>query len=41
MQAIETLIDAAFERRNELTHAEIETHLRPAIGQVLSLLESG
>jgi 2,3,4,5-tetrahydropyridine-2-carboxylate N-succinyltransferase len=41
MQAIETLIDAAFERRSELTQAEIETHLRPAIGQVLDLLESG
>ena len=41
MQAIEALIDHAFERRNELTQAEIETHLRPAIGQVLGLLESG
>jgi 2,3,4,5-tetrahydropyridine-2,6-dicarboxylate N-succinyltransferase len=41
VQTIETLIDAAFERRNELTQAEIETHLRPAIGQVIDLLESG
>jgi 2,3,4,5-tetrahydropyridine-2-carboxylate N-succinyltransferase len=41
MQAIETLIDDAFERRNTLTQAEVETHLRPAIGQVLDLLESG
>ncbi|HZY34815.1 MAG TPA: 2,3,4,5-tetrahydropyridine-2,6-dicarboxylate N-succinyltransferase, partial [Rhodanobacter sp.] len=41
MQAIETLIDDAFERRNALTQAEIETHLRPAIDQVLDLLESG
>ena len=41
MQSIESLIDDAFERRNELTQAEIETHLRPAIGQVLDLLESG
>ncbi|NMW25168.1 2,3,4,5-tetrahydropyridine-2,6-dicarboxylate N-succinyltransferase, partial [Rhodanobacter denitrificans] len=41
MQAIETLIDDAFERRNALTQAEIDTHLRPAIDQVLDLLESG
>ncbi|MEO8809121.1 MAG: 2,3,4,5-tetrahydropyridine-2,6-dicarboxylate N-succinyltransferase [Rhodanobacter sp.] len=41
MQAIENLIDAAFERRNELTRTEIETHLQPALEQVLGLLESG
>ncbi|TAM04364.1 MAG: 2,3,4,5-tetrahydropyridine-2,6-dicarboxylate N-succinyltransferase, partial [Rhodanobacter sp.] len=41
MQSIENLIDDAFERRNELAQAEIETHLRPAIEQVLGLLESG
>ncbi len=41
MQSIESLIDDAFERRNELTHAEVETHLRPALNQVLDLLESG
>ena len=41
MQSIETLINDAFERRNELGSTEIETHLRPAIGQVLDLLESG
>ncbi len=41
MQSIETLIDHAFERRGELTQAEIETHLRPALDQVLGLLESG
>jgi len=41
MQSIESLIDDAFERRNELTQAEVETHLRPALGQVLDLLESG
>jgi len=41
MQSIETMINDAFERRNELGSTEIETHLRPAIGQVLDLLESG
>src|SRR5690348_12959170 len=41
MQSIESLIDDAFERRNELTQAEVETHLRPALSQVLDLLESG
>src|SRR3546814_13510191 len=41
MQSIETLIDDAFERRNALTQTEIETHLRPAVNQVLDLLESG
>ncbi|RUL80061.1 2,3,4,5-tetrahydropyridine-2,6-dicarboxylate N-succinyltransferase [Dyella choica] len=41
MQPIETLINAAFERRNDLTQAEIETHLRPALTQVMDLLESG
>jgi 2,3,4,5-tetrahydropyridine-2-carboxylate N-succinyltransferase len=41
MQSIETLIDDAFERRDELTETEIETHLRPALDLVLDLLESG
>jgi 2,3,4,5-tetrahydropyridine-2-carboxylate N-succinyltransferase len=41
MQAIETLIDDAFERRNALSSTEIESHLRPAIAQVIGLLESG
>ena len=41
MQTIESLIDDAFERRNELTQSEIETHLRPAVNQVVELLESG
>ena len=41
MPALETLIDHAFERRNELGSSEIETHLRPALGQVLDLLEAG
>ena len=41
MQSIETLIDDAFERRHALTPSEIESHLRPAVGQVLALLESG
>ena len=41
MQTIETLINDAFERRNELTQSEIESHLREAVGQVLDLLETG
>jgi 2,3,4,5-tetrahydropyridine-2-carboxylate N-succinyltransferase len=41
MQSIESLINDAFERRNDLSQSEIETHLRPAIGQVMELLESG
>jgi 2,3,4,5-tetrahydropyridine-2,6-dicarboxylate N-succinyltransferase len=41
MQPIESLINDAFERRNDLTQSEIETHLRPALSQVLDLLESG
>lgn len=41
MQSIETLINDAFERRNDLTQSEIETHLRPALTQVMDLLESG
>jgi 2,3,4,5-tetrahydropyridine-2,6-dicarboxylate N-succinyltransferase len=41
MQTIETLIDDAFERRNALGQSEIETRLRPALDQVLELLESG
>ena len=41
MPAIETLIDDAFERRSELTLSEIETHLRPALAQVMELLEQG
>ena len=41
MSSLETLIDDAFERRNALGAAEIDTHLRPALHQVLDLLESG
>lgn len=41
MQQLASLIDDAFERRASLTQSEIETHLRPAVGQVLDLLESG
>jgi 2,3,4,5-tetrahydropyridine-2,6-dicarboxylate N-succinyltransferase len=41
MQSIESLINDAFERRNDLTQSEIETHLRPTLGQVIDLLESG
>ncbi|HEX6834364.1 MAG TPA: 2,3,4,5-tetrahydropyridine-2,6-dicarboxylate N-succinyltransferase [Rudaea sp.] len=41
MQALETLIDSAWERRADLSQSEIETHLRPSVEQVLDLLESG
>ena len=41
MQSMESLINDAFERRSDLSQSEIETHLRPALGQVLDLLESG
>lgn len=41
MQSIESLIDDAFERRNELSTSEIESSLRPAVEQSLGLLESG
>ncbi len=41
MLALETLIDNAFERRSELGASEIETRLRPALNQVLDLLEAG
>jgi 2,3,4,5-tetrahydropyridine-2-carboxylate N-succinyltransferase len=41
MQTLETLIDDAFERRNELAQSEIDTRLHPALEQVLELLESG
>ena len=38
---IQALIEDAFERRNDLSQSEIETHLRPTLRQVLELLESG
>ena len=41
MEPLESLIDNAWERRAELSQAEIQTHLRPAIEQALDLLESG
>ncbi|HET6432268.1 2,3,4,5-tetrahydropyridine-2,6-dicarboxylate N-succinyltransferase [Dyella sp.] len=41
MQQLASLIDDAFERRASLAQSEIEAHLRPAVGQVLDLLESG
>ena len=41
MRALETLIDSAWERRADVSQSEIDAHLRPAIEQVLALLESG
>jgi 2,3,4,5-tetrahydropyridine-2-carboxylate N-succinyltransferase len=41
MQAMESLIDDAFARRDTLTSVEIETRLRPAVEQIIDRLESG
>jgi 2,3,4,5-tetrahydropyridine-2-carboxylate N-succinyltransferase len=41
MQALENRIDDAFERRDALTQDEIEAVVRPAVEQVLDLLERG
>jgi 2,3,4,5-tetrahydropyridine-2-carboxylate N-succinyltransferase len=41
MPDLASLIDDAFERRNELTADEIAAPLRPAVEQALDLLESG
>jgi 2,3,4,5-tetrahydropyridine-2-carboxylate N-succinyltransferase len=41
MSALQTTIDAAFERRMELTPAEIDASVRPAVNEVMARLESG
>ncbi len=41
MPTIESLIDAAWERRSELTSTEIEQSIRPAVEAALDSLESG
>jgi 2,3,4,5-tetrahydropyridine-2,6-dicarboxylate N-succinyltransferase len=41
MPAIETIIDAAWERRSELAANEIESDIRPAVEAALDLLENG
>ena len=41
MSELETLINDAFERRASLPVDEIETQIRPAVEEVLNLLESG
>ena len=41
MQAIESLIDAAWERRAELDAAQVERELRPAVERVMDALEAG
>ncbi len=38
---LKNLIDAAFERRAELTVSEIDARIRPAVNDVLGLLEAG
>jgi 2,3,4,5-tetrahydropyridine-2,6-dicarboxylate N-succinyltransferase len=41
MPAIESIIDAAWERRSELAADDIENHIRPAVEAALDLLEGG
>jgi 2,3,4,5-tetrahydropyridine-2,6-dicarboxylate N-succinyltransferase len=41
MPAIESVIDAAWERRSDLSANEIESEIRPAVEAALDLLESG
>jgi 2,3,4,5-tetrahydropyridine-2-carboxylate N-succinyltransferase len=41
LSSLESLVDDAFERRNALAPTEIDTHLAPALQQVLDRLESG
>ncbi len=41
MPSLETLVDDAFERRNDLSRDEIEREIRPAVEQALDRLESG
>ena len=41
MLSLEQTIDSAWERRAELTSAEIDSAIKPAIERSLSLLESG
>ena len=41
MTSLENIIDSAWERRAELRASEIDSTLRPAIEQTLTLLESG
>jgi 2,3,4,5-tetrahydropyridine-2,6-dicarboxylate N-succinyltransferase len=41
MSSLENLIGDAFRRRDELSQSEIESRLRPALAQVLELLEAG
>lgn len=41
MQSLESLIDAAWERRADIGPAQVETGLRAAVDQALALLERG
>ncbi len=41
MTTLQATIDAAFERRMELTSAEIDTTVRPAVNHVIAQLEAG
>ncbi len=41
MSSLEQTIDSAWERRAELTSAEIDSAIRPAVERALSLLETG
>ena len=41
MQQLQNVIESAFERRAEITPANVDTVTREAVNQVLSLLDSG
>lgn len=41
MQQLQNVIESAFERRAEITPANVDTVTREAVNQVISLLDSG
>lgn len=41
MQQLQTIIEAAFERRAEITPSNVDTVTRDAINQCIALLDSG
>lgn len=41
MQALQSIIDNAFEHRADLTPNNVEPHIRDAINSVIALLDSG
>lgn len=41
MQQLQNVIESAFERRADITPANVDTVTREAVNQVISLLDSG